>query len=104
MTKPQILDSTGAVLEVGSRVVQASNDSYIGQVMRLAWCAGQGWKVHVDWVGPGLTFYASYCVTPGIQINTYRCPDLTLIPDATSDSPSNPTTEAAPAVSERSSA
>jgi hypothetical protein len=76
MTSPQVLDGKGDVLEVGSRVVGAQADSYIGQVTELAWTAGQGWKAHVHWAAPGITFWASYEVTPSIQPNTYRCPDL----------------------------
>jgi len=81
MNHPKVYDAKGRVLEVDSPVVAAQSDSYNGQVTELAWTAGQGWKVHVHWAAADITFWASYCTSPDVEPDSYRCTDLLLITD-----------------------
>jgi len=76
MTKPQILDSTGAVLEVGSRVQMSGFDppeTRPGTVVRLL-DDEHGVYAQVE--------FPEYDALSDTAGSDRRLPDLTLIPDA----------------------
>jgi len=83
---PQILDSKGAVLEVGARVRYVNSpDDIPGEVKGPRWLQFGGWCLEVYWrENPGgerVVICHSLSVEDP-EPNTYRTNDLTLIPNA----------------------